>query len=162
MSTKIIGVNEVKKLFEDAGKAPARVLTKATKSAAKQIQATAKDGGWIDDTGDLRKGIVIKAEKAKKGKRVYQVFVDSNPNFVKISKEGERAFYPASMEYGWDKPAKSKEERKKKKAARRKIKGPKDHDHPGFHYMQKAADKHGVSSKRLMIEIMGNELDKLK
>jgi len=141
MASDIIGVKEVRKLFEEAGKAPARVLTKATKSGGKVIQSAAKANA-PKDSGALIKAIKIKAEKAKKGKRVQQVFVDNGPDFVKFSKDGKRSFYPASQEYGWTD----------------------EHGNytPGFNYMHKAADENGAQAKALMLEVMAQEMDKLR
>ena len=160
-ATTITGIKEVRKLFEAAGKAPAKVLTKATKSAGKVIQKAAKNNA-PEDTGALRKHIKIKAEKAKKGKRVYQVWVDAESikikgkiyklddgkGFAKDSKyskddkgEAKRSFYPASQEYGWTTNGKY---------------------HPGFNYMHKAADDYGGTVKGLMLTIMASELDKLR
>jgi HK97 gp10 family phage protein len=140
MANDIIGLKECRKLFEDAGKAPAKVLTKATKSAGKVIQTAAKSNA-PEDEGTLKKAIKLKAEKAKKGKRVYQVWVDANPDFVKYSKEGERSFYPASQEYGWTRNGKYT---------------------PGFRYMHKAADTHYASAKAMMLRVMASELEKLR
>ena len=139
-ATTITGIKEVRKLFEAAGKAPAKVLTKATKSAGKVIQKAAKNNA-PEDTGTLKKAIKLKAEKSKKGKKVYQIFVDANPDFVKYSKEGKRSFYPASQEYGWTRNGKYT---------------------PGFRYMHKAADTHFASAKAMMLRVMAEELDKLK
>jgi len=155
LANSITGINEVKKLFEQVGKAPAKVLTKAAKSAGKVVQMAAKAHAPVGETGALRKGIKLKAEKAKKGKRVYQIFIDNNPYFVKLSKNpniskktgkllrsAKRSFYPASQEYGWTD----------------------EHGNytPGYQYMHKAADENGARAKAMMLEVMAKELDKLR
>jgi HK97 gp10 family phage protein len=80
----IIGVNEVKKLFEDVGQAPAKVMTTATKKGAKIALNYQKancpesvDGSHGYPPGTLKRSLKIKKEKRKKGKSVYQVGPDS-------------------------------------------------------------------------------------
>ncbi|UWG96784.1 HK97 gp10 family phage protein [Dehalobacter sp. DCM] len=138
----VIGVKEVRVLFERVGKAPAKVMTKATKAGANLIKTTAKNNAPVGETGALKSGITIKAEKYRKGKKVYQIFMKSDPRFVKISKTGKRAFYPASQEYGWTDQY--------------------GHYHPGYRYMKKAADSNSERAKGLMIRVMAEELEKLR
>ena len=57
-------------------------------------------------SGDLIKGIIPspwEENSAYPGKIVRQVYMDANMNdtFVKVSKNGERYYYPASQEYGF-------------------------------------------------------------
>lgn len=57
-------------------------------------------------SGDLRRGIIVSPapERSKNsGKIVYDIYFDAsmNDNFVKITKEGKRYYYPASQEYGF-------------------------------------------------------------
>ncbi len=57
------------------------------------------------DTGMLKKGIVMKGERARaKGKKVYRIVFDRNMNdvFQKPNKEGKvTGYYPISQEYGF-------------------------------------------------------------
>ena len=57
------------------------------------------------DTGLLKKGIVMKGEKARvKGKKVYRIEFDRNMNdvFQKKNQEGKiTGYYPVSQEYGF-------------------------------------------------------------
>lgn len=97
-SSGVIGVADVQRLLRDVGRAPAKVLTKATKAGAKILQGDAKANA-PKDTGKLKRGIKLKAEKRRAGKRVYRIGFYGD--FVKISKAGKRSFYPVSQEYGW-------------------------------------------------------------
>lgn len=87
MSNSIIGIAEVKRLFEEVGKAPAKVLTSATRKGAKIALRYAKahcpegvewtSGRYAHEPGTLKKSLKIKKEKRKKGKSVYTVGPDA-------------------------------------------------------------------------------------
>ena len=87
MANNIVGIREVQRLFEEVGKAPAKVLTSSTKKGAKIALKYAKDhvpvgvewttGRFAHEPGNLKKSIKIKKEKRKKGKSVYTVGPDS-------------------------------------------------------------------------------------
>lgn len=83
MADAIIGIKEVKKMLEDVGKAPAKVLSSSTKKGAKIALAQAKrdcpeslDGSHGNPPGTLRRSLRIKKEKRKKGKSVYTIGPD--------------------------------------------------------------------------------------
>lgn len=135
------GITEVQRLFVAAGKAPARVISKSTRKGAAIVQRAAKTYAPKDE-GVLRQGIVLKAERSQKGKKVYQVVVKSDPRFVKISKAGKRSFYPSSQEYGWTDPS--------------------GKYHPGFRYLRKAAERNKNLVLITIVREMGKELDKLR
>ena len=145
-NNSVVGVAEVQRLFEQVGKAPAKVLTKAVKNSAKIVLLAARANAPVD-SGALKKGIKLKAERrGGKGKRVYQIGVfgsaGGGEEFVKISAAGKRSFYPASQEYGWtDQYGKY---------------------HPGYSYLRNAADRNTARVHTMMLEIMAEELDKLR
>jgi HK97 gp10 family phage protein len=95
----ITGIEELTRMLEAGKKAPARVLTTASKKGANIVKDTAKNLSPVN-TGALKRGIRLKAEKSKTGKKVYRILV-MGEKFVKISLAGKRSFYPASQEYGW-------------------------------------------------------------
>lgn len=104
MNTEIIGMNELLKTFSDLEKLPQKCVNQAAKKGATiPLKSARSNSPFL--TGDLEKGIVLKAEKTKtKGKKVYQVTLDASMNdvFQKKNKEGKViGYYPASMEYGW-------------------------------------------------------------
>lgn len=81
---------------------PTRYLSGSVKKATKPILQQAKLNA-PKDTGTLKDAIILKREKARPGKRVYQVTFDKgyNDKLAVMSKSGQRAYYPASQEYGW-------------------------------------------------------------
>ena len=97
---QVEGIGEVIKLFKEIDlKTSRKALTKGTKEGVKIARNDARKNAPVD-TGTLKKSIKQKAEKYKKGKRVYRLgFVGEG--LVKVSAEGKRAFYPASQEYGF-------------------------------------------------------------
>ena len=87
---EIDGMKELKKSFKKLEILPQKVVNKSVRKAILLPKNAAKKGGWIDKTGNLRKGIKTKAEKTRiKGKKVYQVAMDAKMNdvFVKMSKD---------------------------------------------------------------------------
>lgn len=104
MSTTVEGLDEAIEMFRKAGELPQKCVNKAAKKGIQIAKKSAKNGAWVDQTGYLRKAIKEKAEKTKtKGKKVYDLWPDPSYNdvFVKTSKVGKRAYYPASIEYGF-------------------------------------------------------------
>lgn len=99
MANNVTGVDEIVRQLKRVGKAPAKVLTTATKKGANIIRSQAKSDA-PKNTGALKRSIKIKSEKRKTGKKVYQIkFIGDN--LAKVSKSGKRSFYPVSQEYGW-------------------------------------------------------------
>lgn len=151
----IYGVESVKKLIEDIGKAPARVLTKAAKAGANLARQKARADAPIYSgkkregvvRGALKRGMKLKSEKKKTGKKVYQILFSGKggkgEEFVRISKKtGKRSFYPASQEYGWKLQNGGKQ--------------------PGKRFMRNAIDLQRTKIDAVVLEIMGQELDKLR
>lgn len=101
-------------------------LTPAVRKAMKPVLQAARDAAPVD-TGALKKGIILKGERSKYPlKKVFQVTTDRKKNdvFVKglnADGEGERAYYPASQEYGFLKKSGGKV--------------------PGKHFLKKAAEQ---------------------
>lgn len=140
---KIEGVKELEKSLKKLGDVPQKFVSKSAKKGATILLKAAKQGKWIDRTGNLRKGIILKGEKSKlKGKKVYQVTFDPafNDVFVKVSKEGKRAYYPASQEYGF------------KARNGRYI--------PGFHFMRNAVQENERKVQTTIIDTMMKEIEK--
>jgi hypothetical protein len=101
--TKIEGMSDIEGMFKQLNKVPQTAVNRAALSSARIVYQSAIRNA-PEDTGDLKKGIVVtKEKKSEKGKRVYQIAMDPDMNdvFVKYSKEGKRAYYPASQEYGF-------------------------------------------------------------
>lgn len=99
----ILGMAELKKQFKKLEKIPQGAITKSTRKGARIGLKEIKSRAPVD-SGDLKKGLKIYAEKTrKKGKKVFDIRFDRNMNdvFVKYSKEGKRSYYPTSQEYGF-------------------------------------------------------------
>jgi hypothetical protein len=142
---KIEGMKELERMIKRAGELPQRCVTLAAKKGANIPKKIARKGGWIDKTGSLRRGIVLKGERSKvKGKKVYQVTMDAkmNDTFVKKSKAGIRYYYPASQEYGF----------------RTKNGG----YIPGFHFMRNAMVNNYSKIENEIVDVLSKEIDKLK
>ena len=141
---KVEGMDELLKSMKRLEKLPQKVVTKAAQKAIRLPLAAAKRGGWVDQTGSLRRGIVKKAERTRaQGKKVYQVTFDSkmNDTFVKIAKNGTRYYYPASQEYGF----------------RTKNGG----YVPGFHFLKEGLENTAPQFERTIVETMSKEIDKI-
>lgn len=101
---KVEGMKELEKSLKKLGRVPQKHVTA---SARKGMNVALKDSkaNAPYDTGTLKKGIVMKGEKAKvKGKKVYRIVFDSAMNdvFQKKNKEGKvTGYYPVSQEYGF-------------------------------------------------------------
>lgn len=78
-------------------------ITPAVRKAMSPVLKIAKQKA-PENTGNLKKALKLKGERTRtQGKKVYQVTIDKSKNdiFVKISKNGNRAYYPASQEHGF-------------------------------------------------------------
>ncbi|WP_244935496.1 HK97 gp10 family phage protein [Paenibacillus glycanilyticus] len=99
----IEGMAELEAMMKRLDKLPQRVVTKAAKAGA-NIPYKAAKADAPEDTGALKAGIILKPERRTKlGKKVYDVLMNPvmNEQFVKITKDGTRYYYPASQEYGF-------------------------------------------------------------
>ena len=142
--TKIEGMKELQGSIKRLGKLPQKCVTKAAKSGASIALKAAKAGGWLDQTGEMRKGIIIHGERRKKvAKKVYDIMMDPNKNdtFVKMSKDGKkRYYYPASQEYGF------------------KTKNGKNI--PGFHFLRDAIQDNSGAIEKKTVDVLSKEIDK--
>lgn len=144
-SYHIEGMKELENTIKTLEKLPQKCVNKAVRKGIMVAKSAAKQAGFVDQTGYLRKGIIPKAEKTKvKGKKVYEVAMDSKMNdvFVKTSKAGKRAYYPASQEYGF----------------RTKSGG----YVPGFHYLRKSLVDNSLRIEKTIVDVLSEEIDKLK
>ena len=142
---KIEGMEEAIKMIKDVGELPQKCVTKAAKKGIQIAKKDAKGGGWVDETGYLRKSIKEKAEKSKiKGKKVYDLWPDPSMNdvFVKISKKGKRAYYPASIEYGF------------KTKSGGYV--------PGFKFLHNSLTDNKSEIENTIVSVLSDEIDKLK
>lgn len=135
------GLDEVLKALNGLEKLPQKCVTKSAKAGAQIALKSAKANAPYKK-GTLRSGIVLKAEKSKtQGKKVYQVTVNSDDRFVKITKDGKRYFYPASQEYGFRLKNGGKVE--------------------GKHFMRNSLTNNKTIIERTMVQVLASEVDKL-
>ncbi len=139
--TKIEGMKELERSIKRLGQLPQSCVTKASRKGALIALRAAKANAPVD-TGDLRRGLVLKGERTKvKGKKVYQVTPDPKMNsvFVKLSKSGKRAYYPASQEFGF------------------RTRG--GGYTPGYNYLKKSLDNSGAIEQTI-VDVLSKEIDK--
>lgn len=138
----IHGLAELERAIRRIGKVPQKAVTKAARAGARVALRDARANA-PEDTGDLKKGIVMRAERRTKiGKKMFDVKLDPAKNdiFVKESKEGKRSYYPASQEYGY------------LTVNGRYI--------PGFRYLRKSIDNNRREIERAVVEVGVKEIDK--
>ena len=141
---RVDGVKELDNKVKKIGKLPQKVVTKSAKKAMTIAYKAAKKGEWIDQSGEMRKGMLLVGESTKtKGKKVYRVVFDRAKNdiFQKKNKDGKiTGYYPASQEHGF--------------TARngRYI--------PGYHFMEQGLTENAGEIKLIIIGTMIKEIDK--
>ncbi|GJM84318.1 hypothetical protein HMSSN139_68140 [Paenibacillus sp. HMSSN-139] len=138
----IIGMKELERSFKRLGKVPQTVATKSAKAGATIALKAARDNAPVD-TGQLKAGIILKGERrVKVGKKMYDVMIDPAKNdvFAKISKDGKRAYYPASQEYGF------------MTADGGYV--------PGYHYLRKSITENARAIESKIVEVAGKAIDK--
>ena len=141
--SSVKGADELLGLFGELERLPQTVSTKAARAGGRIVQRASKRNAPVDD-GNLKQGIVLKREKSRvRGKAVFQVTIDArmNAHFVKVSKDGNRSYYPASQEFGW------------MLKDGRYI--------PGYRYMRRSADDSSSAVEKKILDVTGTEVDKL-
>lgn len=141
---EIEGLKELEKTIRQLGQLPQKCVTPAAKKGATIALKSAREKApWR--YGDLANGIVLKGERLRRrGKKVYQVTLDANKNdiFVKMTKDGKRYYYPASMEYGFI---------------------TKDGGYvPGFHYLRDSIDDNKAEIERTVVNELAKRIDRLR
>ena len=104
LNLKIEGMKELRKSMKKLGSVPQKHVTSSARKGMNIVLKDAKANAPYD-TGDLKKGMILKGEKSRyKGKKVYRVVFDRAMNdvFQKKNKEGKvTGYYPVSQEYGY-------------------------------------------------------------
>lgn len=124
------------------GKLPQTAVNRAAKSGAKVVHQAAKRNAPVD-IGNLKKGLVLKAEKrTKMGKKMYFVAPSKafNRFFVKPYAGGtKRAYYPASQEWGFT------------------VNG---HYTPGYRYLRKSIDENVDKIEGEVLKSLRKDVDR--
>nr|WP_312578224.1 HK97 gp10 family phage protein [Sedimentibacter sp.] len=101
---KVEGMKELEKSLKKLGKVPQKHVTSTSKKAMTISLKDARANAPYE-TGELKKGIILKGEKSGvKAKKVYEIVFDSSMNnvFQKKNAEGKViGYYPVSQEYGY-------------------------------------------------------------
>lgn len=104
MKFKIEGMKELQKSLKKLGGVPQKHVTSSARKGMNIVLRNARQNA-PRDTGNLKKGIILKAERSKtKGKKVYSVVFDRKMNeiFQKKNAQGDvTGYYPVSQEYGF-------------------------------------------------------------
>lgn len=137
----IEGLDEVLKVLNGLEKLPQKCVNKSARNGAKIALNYARNKAPYF-TGALSNGIILKAEKtSKSGKKVYDVALENNPDFVKITKDNKRYYYPASQEFGFRTKGGGKVE--------------------GLHFMRDSLTKNKSLIEKTMVNVLAREIDKL-
>lgn len=169
------------KTLDAAGKAPQKALNKGTSKAA-QITKRAVKGVVPYRSGRLKANIVTKTERSsKKGKKVRETTIrggaEANAIFQKpilhpgtLGGQNAKAYYPASMEYGFLARARGGgtifvDFNKKllggySMAYANTTASVPTQKVEGRHYMRSGAESASEPAKKAMIETIEKELDK--
>ncbi|MDF2510466.1 MAG: phage protein gp10 family [Herbinix sp.] len=139
---KVEGMNKLKKDLEKLGKIPQKHVAASARKGMNIVLKESKASAPYD-TGQLKKGIVLKGERSRyKGKKVYRVVFDDKMNdvFQKKNKEGKViGYYPVSQEYGFF--AKNG----------RYI--------PGYRFIHDSLTENTIKISRVMIDTMKTKID---
>lgn len=141
LNFKMLGYEKIERDLKKLAKLPQTAVTKSAKAGANVAFKYAKQKVPVD-TGDMRKGLVLKPEKRSKlGKKVYFISYKKSMNdtFVKIYGDNKRAYYPASQEWGFT------------------VMG---HYTPGYRTLRKAIDTNKSEITKSVLETFGKEIDK--
>ena len=151
------GITVMIEALNKINKSPQKAVNKATSKANLIVKRTVKGEAPVK-TGTLKRNIVTKAEKnhGVKGKKVREVTFkggsEANSLLQKpiqnpgaLGGKNPKAYYPASMEYGF--------------LARAPGGGTQYVE--GRHFMLQGAEQASPTAKKTMIDVMEKELDKL-
>lgn len=134
-------------------KVPQKVVTKAAGKGRTIVRKAIRQAAPVE-SGAMKRGIVSVGERSRyKGKKVYELMFDPDKNdvFQKDIKspgaaggKNKKAYYPASMEYGF----------------LTRSKGGGLSYVPGYHFMRSAAEQSKHAAMKGMIITVTDELEK--
>lgn len=142
------------KCVTPAARKGATVVRRAARASAPVFRGKPSKQTGLPVPGLLRTSITLKGEKSRlKGKKVYEVTFNASMNDQlqhsiknqgKYGGKSEKAYYPASMEYGW---------------LYRKPDGSIG-KHEGYHFMKAAAEASGPAAEAKIIAELTKALNK--
>ncbi len=150
-------IKKMIKMLNRAGLSPQKAVNRGTSKGAQILKRATKSEAPVR-TGTLKRNIVIKAERSRlKGKKVRQVTMkggdEANAQLQKpiqnpgiLGGKSKKAYYPASMEYGF---------------LARAPEGGTQYRVPGRYFMRGAADRTSEQVKSVTTETVMQELEKI-
>ncbi|WEK53322.1 MAG: HK97 gp10 family phage protein [Candidatus Cohnella colombiensis] len=142
--SEIVGMEDLLNMVKKLEKVPQRVVNKAARAGASIARKAAKNNAPEGETGELKKGIIMRKERrVKAGKAVFDIMMDPAKSdiFAKIGKNGQRAYYPASQEYGF-----------------MTVDGG---FVPGYHFLRNSLQDNATDIEKKVVEVAGKEIDKV-
>lgn len=153
------GIDQLIADMEKLGKVPQGAVNQAARAGAKIAFKAAKANAPVGKTGNLKKGIILKAEKRTvMGKKSFQVTFDPSMTAIyrRSTQDGTRRrggmgananerikgdyYYPASQEWGFQHPEAGYI--------------------PGYKYLKKAIDENKDAIEKAVLERLGKAIDK--
>ncbi len=155
-----------RKTLDKVGQLPQKVVTKAAGKGRTVVRKAIRAQAPVD-TGTLKRGIVSEGERSRsKGKKVYKLVFDPDKNqaFQRNIKnpgaaggKNKKAYYPASVEYGFLTRA---NEGGGLRYVMGRATGLGLKRVEGQHFMRKAAEQVETAAKQTMIRTATAELEK--
>lgn len=136
------GLNKLMKDIRKLENMPQKQITKGARRGANIILHEARARA-PKRTGKMAKKLTLKAERSKRGKKVFQITfqkVDRFPESVKIGKDGTRYYYPASQNFGFKTRNGGYVE--------------------GKHFLEGAMQAKSNEAAETMVQIIGEEIEK--
>lgn len=139
----IRGIRQLERDIRRLQRLPQTAVNRAAKAGANVAYRWAKKNAPIDQ-GNMRKGLILKAEKrTKMGKKMYFISYSKAMNDIFVKPYGEngakRAYYPASQEWGFT------------------VMG---HYTPGYRTLRKAIDENAGQIKQEVLKSVRKDVDK--
>lgn len=103
LSYRIEGMDELLSSIDRLGKLPRKCVRGAARAGANVALKEARRRA-PRRTGALRRGLKLREERSRsKARAIYQIGPDPKKNhlFAREYGAGKRAYYPASLEFGW-------------------------------------------------------------
>lgn len=146
-------LKELAKALSRTGKKVNKIVTKAAGKGATIVRRRTKPKIPVGETGELRKGIIRKAERSRtKGKKVYDLMFDPKKNDIfqkpvknpgeagSTNTKGGHAYYPKSVDAGFITRDKGWV--------------------PGYHFMAEGAEEAFPEAGKKMIDTTMDEIEK--
>lgn len=151
-SFEIEGLDQLTRMVNELGQVPRKVARAAARAGGQADLVAVRNAAPVGSTGNLKAGLIKAEEKSafNGGKAVFDIRFNKtfNISLVKTVKnpgkyggKSERAYYPASQEYGF------------KTANKGYV--------PGYHFMKDTSDENSEAVKKAMVDKATAAIDKV-